>query len=163
MGYAFLCFAVLRWLTWLSQMSRGGFTASLCGEIKREKWLWLTAHGWEGTLPTWRRRGFLAFMVSPSSFIIFSLSLSWLRTNSRRRLQQHAKPAFQIKHHKPSATSPWSSLVACHSVTHLSRSFSTPVSLPSQTNSAMSVYPPSDPLKHTPSILPSPQSEINQC
>lgn len=48
-GYSFLSSAEFRWPSWLSQMSRGGFTVPLWGEIRREESLWLTAQAWERT------------------------------------------------------------------------------------------------------------------
>lgn len=49
------CYAEFRWLLWLTEMSRGWLTVSLCGEIRQEESLALTAHALEGTQPTWQR------------------------------------------------------------------------------------------------------------
>lgn len=47
-------FSEFRWLLWLSQISKGGITVPLCGEIRQEESLWLTTRAREGTQPTWR-------------------------------------------------------------------------------------------------------------
>lgn len=104
---------------------------------------------------------FSTFLISPSSFITFIIPLSltflsaWQLTNSKNTQRQPSSLKRRITQPPPTQ-----SLLT---FAHLFCSLSKLVSLPSQCNSAVSVSAPTSPLKHTPSALPFPQSEINQC
>lgn len=103
---------------------------------------------------------FSTFLISPSSFITFIIPLSlsflsaWQLTNGKNAQRQ---PSSRKRITLPP---PNQSLLT---FAHLFCSISKSVSLPSQCNSAVSVSAPTSPLKHIPSALPFPQSEINQC
>lgn len=81
-----------RWLSWLSQMSCGGFTVCLCGEMKQRTSLCLRGNG--RNIIHLRKRCF------PLSLLFHSLRTDGLLANSRGRLENYATAAFKIRHHQ---------------------------------------------------------------
>lgn len=108
---------------------------------------------------------FSTFIISPSSSITFIIpsSLSLDRFTAYQLLKRASSyvQSLPLKQNITEPPPPLSSLPAYQSLTHLSQSLSQLQCLLSQCNSTVSVSP--NLLKHTPSTLPFPESEINQC